>query len=215
MQRKLSEFRRGKTDVVGLILGAVIVAAVIFVWLYGKRSSQGGVAILNMEEVARQVGWDVESEKVFSREKAVAEADIARQRELLQADIDTKREEYGDSPTPGQQENLSAMEQQMQSQSRQLTRRAQESLQQVRGQQLKDFRSEVGPVIMKLASEKSFTVVLDPALSNVFFFDRSVDITDAVVDELKRQFRNTTLNDLGGTTPDTPLVAPGGNPVAP
>ena len=215
MRRKLSEFRSGKTDIVLLIFGAVIVVAVIFVWLSSKRSGRGEIAILNMEDVARQVGWDVESEKVFNREKAVMQADIARQRELLQADIDSKREQYGDSPTPEQQENLRAMEQQMQAQSKQLARRAQESLQRVRGGQVRQFRGEVGPVIMKLAAKRNFKVVLDPTLSNVFFFDRSVDITDAVVAELRLQSQDTTSNDLGGTTPDTPLVAPGGNSVAP
>ena len=66
MQHKPSESRRGKTDVFGLILCAVVVAAVIFVWVSWKGSNRGTIAILRMEDVARQIGFDVEDPPGFS-----------------------------------------------------------------------------------------------------------------------------------------------------
>jgi Skp family chaperone for outer membrane proteins len=45
----------------------------------------------------------------------------------------------------------------------------------------------LGPVIMKLQEAHGFTVVIDPVMSNVFFYDRSTDITDDVIQELQQQ----------------------------
>ena len=216
MQHKLSESRRGKTDVFGLILCAVVVAAVIFVWVSWKGSNRGTIAILRMEDVARQIGFDVEAEKIFNREKTIMQADVARQRELLQTDIGAKREEYGENATPEQQEILLAMEQQMQAQSKQLQRRAQEGLQQVRSKQLQEFRREIGPVIMKLQATYGFTIVLDPTMSGgIVFVDPATDITDAVVQELQHQSQDTTVNGPAGTASEMPSGFPSGGPVAP
>jgi Skp family chaperone for outer membrane proteins len=108
------------------------------------------------------------------------------------------------------------MEQQMQAQSKQLQRRAQEDLQQVRSKQLQDFRREIGPVIMKLQATYGFTIVLDPTMSGgIVFVDPATDITDAVVQELQRQSQDTTVNDPAGTASEMPTGFPGGSPVAP
>ncbi len=176
-----------KPDAVGLILIVVIVAAAIFVWSYGGGGGQGGIATLRTEEVATQLGFDQAFRTAFQQQRGVIQADLARQRELLQADVDAKREEFGENPTPEQQENLQAMEQQMEMQVKQLARRAQDGMQKMRSEQLQGFRSMLGPVIMKLQEAHGFTVVIDPVMSNVFFYDRSTDITDDVIQELQQQ----------------------------
>ena len=175
-----------KPDNVEWILGGIIVAAVLFVW-FSSKSNDKTVAIIRMDDIVKEVGWDVQARNNIQRERGAVEADIARRQQLLQADLDAKREEYGESATPEQLENLQMMEQQMQAETQQLMRRSQEGLQKIRMQQMQDFIGEVEPIILKLSTERNFTVVFDRMRSGIFYFDQTVDITDAVVEELRRQ----------------------------
>ena len=175
-----------KPDSVEWILGGIIVVAVLFVW-YSSNSSKNSVAIIRMDDIAKETGWDVQAGDIFRKERAAIESDIMRQQQLLKSDIDTKREEFGENPTPEQIEILQVMQRQMQAQTMQLRKRSQESLQKIQMQQMQDFIGELQPVILKLSAEGNFTVVLDRARSNVFYAAPATDITDAVVEELKKQ----------------------------
>lgn len=175
-----------KPDNVEWILGGIIVAAVLFVW-FSSKSSDETVAIIRVDDIVKEVGWDVQARNNIQKERGAVEADIARRQQLLQADLDAKREEYGESATPEQLENLQVMEQQMQAETQQLMRRSQEGLQKIRMQQMQEFITELQPIILKLSTERNFTVVFDRMRSGIFYFAQTVDITDAVVEELRRQ----------------------------
>ena len=54
-------------------------------------------------------------------------------------------------------------------------------------QQMQEFITELQPIILKLSAERNFTVVFDRMRSGIFYVDQTVDITDAVVEELRRQ----------------------------
>ena len=175
-----------KPDSVEWILGGVIVVAVLFVW-FSSTSSNNSVAIIRMDDIAKETGWDVQAGDVFRKERAAIESDIMRQQQLLKADIDAKRVEIGENPTPEQLEILRVMQQQMQSQTMQLRKRSQENLQKIQMQQMQDFVGELQPIILKLSAEGNFTVVLDRTRSNVFYADPATDITDAVIKEWQKQ----------------------------
>ncbi len=175
-----------KPDSVEWILGGIIVIAVLFVW-FSSQSSNNSVAVIRMDDIAKETGWDVQAGDVFRKERAAIESDIMRQQELLKADIDAKRENFGANATPEQLENLRVMQQQMQAQTMQLRKRSQESLKKIQMQQMQDFVGELQPIILKLSAEGNFTVVLDRTRSNVFYADPTIDITDAVIEELKKQ----------------------------
>ena len=180
-----------KPDTIGILLAGAVVAAVGFVWFFGGKTQGSAIAIIRTEEIAKQLGWDVESETMLKRQRANLQAEIARERSLLQADIAAKVKEYGENPTPAQQETITAMQQQMMAQARERAKRGQQSLQQIRNEQMNKFRNDMAPVIMKLAAENEFTLILDPTMSNLIFYDQATDITAAVIKELK-------ANALGG-----------------
>ena len=175
-----------KPDSVEWILGGIIVIAVLFVW-FSSQSSNNSVAVIRMDDIAKETGWDVQAGDVFRKERAAIESDIMRQQELLKADIDAKRENFGANATPEQLENLRVMQQQMQAQTMQLRKRSQESLKKIQMQQMQDFVGELQPIILKLSAEGNFTLVLDRTRSKVFYADPTIDITDAVIEELKKQ----------------------------
>ena len=57
---------------------------------------------------------------------------------------------------------------------------------------------------MKLSAELNFTVVLDRTRSNVFYADPATDITDAVVEALKKQSMGIPLRSHSGRDPGEP-----------
>ena len=192
-----------KPDSVEWILGGIIVVAVLFVW-FSSKSNKNSVAIIRMDDIAKETGWDVQAGDVFRKKRAADEKDIMRQQQLLKADIDAKRERYGENTTPEQLENLRAMQQQMQAQTMQLRKRSQEGLQKMQMQQMREFMSELQPIIMKLSAELNFTVVLDRTRSNVFYADPATDITDAVVEALKKQSMGMPLDPTVDAIPGNP-----------
>ena len=80
-----------KPDSVEWILGGIIVVAVLFVW-FSSKSNKNSVAIIRMDDIAKETGWDVQIGDVVRKKRAADEKDIMRQQQLLKADIDTKRE---------------------------------------------------------------------------------------------------------------------------
>ena len=175
-----------KPDSVEWILGGVIVVAVLFVW-FSSTSSNNSVAIFCMDDITKETGWDVQAGDVFRKERAASESDIMRQQQLLKADIDAKRVEIGENPTPEQQEILRVRQQHMQSQTMQLRKRSRENLQKLQMQQRRDFMVELQPIILKVSAEGNFTVVLNLPRNNVFYADQAADITDAVIKEWQKQ----------------------------
>jgi|GEM_PF-5847414 len=175
-----------KPDSVEWILGGIIVVAVLFVW-FSSKSNKNSVAIIRMDDIAKETGWDVQAGDVFRKKRAAEEKDIMRQQQLLKADIDAKRERYGENTTPEQLEILRVMQQRMQRDTMQLRRRSQEGLQKMQMQQMLDFEVELRPIILKISAEGNFTVVLKGTRNNVFFADPAADITDAVIKEWQKQ----------------------------
>ena len=57
-----------KPDSVEWILGGIIVVAVLFVW-YSSNSSKNSVAIIRMDDIARETGWDVQAGDIFRKER--------------------------------------------------------------------------------------------------------------------------------------------------
>ena len=192
-----------KPDSVEWILGGIIVVAVLFVW-FSSKSNKNSVAIIRINDIAKETGWDVQIGDVFSKKRAADEKDVMRQQQLLKADIDAKRERYGENTTPEQLETLRAMEQQMQAITMQLRRRSQEGLQKMQMQQMLDFEVELRPIIQKLSAELDFTVVLHSTRSNIFYADPATDITDAVVEELKKQSMGIPLDPTVDAIPGNP-----------
>ena len=71
-------------------------------------------------------------------------------------------------------------------------------------QQMQEFVSELQPIILKLSAELNFTVVLDRTRSNVFYADPATDITDVVVEELKKQSMGMPLEPAADSIPGNP-----------
>ena len=176
-----------KPDSVEWILVGIIVVAVLFVW-YSSNSSNESVAIIRLQEIAKETGRDFRVGEVLREERTALESDFMRQQKLLQEDIESKREEFGKSPTPEQAKNLQLMQKQMQSRLLQTRQRSQAKLKNLQMEQMQEFMVELQPIIIKLCTEGDYSVVLDQSMGRVVFYaDPLVDITDAVIEELNKQ----------------------------
>ena len=194
-----------KPDSVEWILGAIILAAIVFVWV-SSRSNNGQVATIRTEDIANEIGYAVQAQNMFRTEQSKLEAELMQQRKVLTDDIEEKRSEYEENPSPEKEENLRVMQQQMQSQLMRLSKTNQEKMQRLRNQMKQDFYTELGPIILKLAAEKDFSVVLDSSQlqEGIVYIGPTTDITDLVVKEFRDQSVDGPIESPPTSIPGTP-----------
>ena len=194
-----------KPDSVEWILGAIIVAAIIFVWI-SSNSNNREVVIIRTDHIANEIGYAVQAENMFRAERSKLEAELMQQKNILDGDIADKRADYEANPSPEKEENLQVMQRQVQSQIMQLNKTNQEKLQRLRNQMKQDFYNELGPVILKLAAEKDFGVVLDQSRlqQGIVYVGPVTDITDLVVNEFRKQSVDGPIESPPTSIPGTP-----------
>lgn len=194
-----------KPDSVEWILGAIILAAIVFVWV-SSRSNNGQVATIRTEDIANEIGYAVQAQNMFRTEQSKLEAELMQQRKVLTDDIEEKRSEYEENPSPEKEENLRVMQQQMQSQLMRLSKTNQEKMQRLRNQMKQDFYTELGPIILKLAAEKDFALVLDSSQlqEGIVYIGATTDITDLVVKEFRDQSVDGPIESPPTSIPGTP-----------
>jgi Skp family chaperone for outer membrane proteins len=187
----------------GVTIASVLFLAASFVgawgcgWLPGsqKDARMGGVAVIDIEAVAKQIGADVVLEKQIKD----AETSLNSQLGSLQASFrkqyeDKSREMLapeGDSAlTPADataaKQQLAEFEKKLNQQLLQAQQNAQRQFSAYRGNLLQDFRGKVVPIAKMVAEKHGCGVVLTKNDAVLLAFEKSHDITNAVVEELRR-----------------------------
>lgn len=151
----------------------------------GKSSAQRGaaVAVLDLGAVAKALGRD----EVFKEQMESARQQLRQQLTDFSTGLEGKlREEQaklGESPTPEQQQALREKLVQAQRQVQQSQVLARQKALEFQTSLAAQFRQEVEPAAAAVAKSKGATAVL---LSNtLMWFEPTVDITGAVIDEMR------------------------------
>ncbi|MEE2781312.1 MAG: OmpH family outer membrane protein [Planctomycetota bacterium] len=194
-----------KPDRVEWILGAIIVAAIIFVWV-SSNSGDSQVATIQTDRIANEIGYAVQAETMFREERSKLESELAQQRKILSGDIEEKQRDYEESPSPEKEENLRAMQQQMQSQLIRLTKVNQEKMQRLRRQMKQDFYTELKPVILQLVAERDFALILDSSQlqEGIVYLGPTTDITDLVIQKFRDPSMDGPIESPPTSIPGTP-----------
>lgn len=155
-----------------------------------KKTAQGLVAVVDLDEVARRLGRDQymantlkQTQQTLSERLGVVQASYVEQ-------IKKKQEEFG----VGQEDielsdeavkKLLGMKRQAGLNLNQARKEALSSLNKQKLQLVGSFRSEVKPIAKEVAKEKGLSVVLTKNETVLFAHEDSVDITNEVVKRLK------------------------------
>lgn len=180
--------------VVVFVLGGLAVGVWHCGWL-PTNAKTGSVAIVDIESVAKQLGADV----ALERQVKDAEASLNSQLATLQAALRKQYEEKSKELLAPQdnrpllpaeataaKQQLAEFEKRLNQQLLQAQQIARNKFSLYRGSLFVNFRNEVVPVAKKIAGQHGCGVVLTKNDAVLLAFDESHDITNAVVQELRK-----------------------------
>jgi Skp family chaperone for outer membrane proteins len=153
----------------------------------------GGVAVVDMDEVAKQLGSDV----ALLQEINAGQASLNKQLQSLQSSLQDKyqrkKQELEIRPvTEGakqepRKQQLTEFEQELNLQLNKARDTAQNELNNYRQQLVQRFRAEVAPAAQEAAAERGLGVVVTKNDTVLLAFDDAHNITTAVVAKLRAQ----------------------------
>jgi len=170
-------------------------------------AQKGGVAILDIDEVARQLGVEEKVRVDLLSMQNNLNADLQRTQETMQKQMTGVEEAAGENPTEEQKRQIIATNQQLNEEFNRLKAQAQTTLGQERVRMINEFRIRLEPIALKAAQEAGLEVVLMKVTPPVFTYATSVDITQATTKlalEAGMQVKAAEVTNA----PATPATAP-------
>lgn len=159
-------------------------------WVGG---SSGGVAVVDLDEVAKQIGASEE----MSQALAARENNLNGQLQSLKANyvqqLESKKFEFGEDRTEEETTQLVAMGRQVNLNLAQAQRNAQGNLSAHRAQLIAKFREQVIPHAEKIAKERGLSIVVPKNDGLLLTVDDSVNITSEVAAALKGTWQPITV----------------------
>ncbi len=141
----------------------------------------GGVAVLDIDEVARQLGVEEKVRVDLASLQKRLNQDLQRTQGQLQSEMNGVQKAAGENPTEKQLTQIRATGQQLNSEFARLKAQAEQTLAQERVRVINEFRIKLEPIARDAAAELGLDVVLMKVMPPVFTFAPEVDITAATV----------------------------------
>ncbi len=148
-------------------------------FLFTAQAQQGGVAILDIDAVARDLGVEEKVRIDLITMQNRLNEELQKTQAQLQNQMSGVEESAGENPTEEQRRQIMATNQQLNAEFNRLKSQAQQALAQERVRLINEFRIQLEPVALMVAKEKGLDVVLMKVTPPVFAFTSSVDITVA------------------------------------
>lgn len=148
--------------------------------------SSGGVAVIDLEAVAKRLGRDVAIADELKAAGSTLGTELTDVQKELVAQFEKKKQEIGSNPNPSQLQSLEELERTLNTQFQQKQQQAQQDIAAKRNALVVRFREEVKPVAMRIAQGRGCGTVLLKNDNIVLGASPSYDITDEVIGELVR-----------------------------
>jgi Skp family chaperone for outer membrane proteins len=149
-----------------------------------SSTSNGTIAILDLDAVAKRLGRDVAIADQLKAENDTLVTQLGKTKDELQSQLDSSAQAIGDKPTDADKQKLVELGQSLNARLQAKQQEARQELSQKQLTLIRQFREEVKPVAQKIAAGKGMNTVLLRSDIVVLSADPSVDITDAVVAEM-------------------------------
>ncbi len=148
------------------------------------QKTTGGVAVIDLDSVAAQLGRDAEISKQIKAKQDELNGKIVNAKNIFINQIKTKQTEFGPEPTQQQMQQLQAMQAQANIALRQAQQQAVQVLQSHRGQLVRAFRDQVTPYAKQVAAQKGMTTIV-PKSEIIMSVEPSAEISLAVAELMK------------------------------
>jgi Skp family chaperone for outer membrane proteins len=154
----------------------------------GRASAEalktGGVAVIDLDEVAKRMGRDKEIGQSVEMQEATLSEKLAGIHDSLNKQYASRKETLGEKPTTEQQQELKSLEKRLSLRVRREQAQAQSDLAVYQQGLIARFREEVKPVARKVAAAKGLSIVLTKDEGLFLAVEPAVEITDDVIAKL-------------------------------
>ena len=147
---------------------------------------KGGVALMDLDAVAKRVGRDVAIIQELKDAGGPLSDQLTAAQKESQADFEKFKDSLGAKPTEADNQKLAEHGRALNLQLQQKQQQAQQELNAKRAALVNRFREEIKPVALKIAANKGLGLVLLKSDLVVLGNDPALDITDEVVAELMK-----------------------------
>jgi Skp family chaperone for outer membrane proteins len=144
----------------------------------------GGVGVVDLDSVAKQLGRDLEMNKLVQDELSSLNYNLNKFESSLKQLYDEKAERYGEGPTDEQQKQLTAMQERMSGQLLEARRKAERELAVYKQQLIDQFREQTRPVLREVAADRGLSIVVPKNNGLLLSIDPAVEITDDVAKKM-------------------------------
>lgn len=148
---------------------------------YTSTQNSGGVAIVDLDEVARRLGRDKEMVSSIQNTAGALNQQLQAAQQSALKQLNQIKSGLGETPTEEDTKKLIVAQRSANLQLNRLKQQAELRVGQTRQALVSKFRQDAKPVALKVAQQRGFTTVVTANDNVVFNFDENVDITDDVV----------------------------------
>jgi Skp family chaperone for outer membrane proteins len=153
----------------------------LLAFAFPAAAQKGGVAVLDIDEVAKQLGVEDKVRVDLLTMQNNLNADLKRTQETMQKQMAGVEQAAGENPTEERKREIVATNQQLNEEFNRLKAQAQNTLAQERVRMINEFRIRLEPIALKAAQEVGLEVVLMKVTPPVFTYASGVEITQATV----------------------------------
>ncbi|MBN1394478.1 MAG: OmpH family outer membrane protein [Pirellulales bacterium] len=174
-------------------------------------NASGNVAIIDLDVVAQQLGYDSQMANAIGQQKASLEKQLGVIKTSFEQDLAKTKNQLGANPTQEQSQQWAHSQRVAAALFHQEQQKASQLLNRYSSQVVAQFRGTVKTTARQVAAERGLSIILTKNEGVVFDYDLAVDITDAVVERMRAEQPDSSA---GAATRDEPPSPPVENQAA-
>jgi Skp family chaperone for outer membrane proteins len=147
----------------------------------GTKNAVGGVAIVDLDAVAKRTGRTEKITQSVQQKEASLNEELAQLQASMRERLTQKKQELGDNPTQKQKDELAEFERQLTVQLGRAQQQGRTKLSEHQNAIVQQFREEMKPLLRQIAAEQGLSIVIPKDERLLLTFEPAVDITDQVV----------------------------------
>ena len=191
--------------IVSWMISLSVLANVGCGWFGGDQPS-GGLAVVDLDEIAKQVGAESEIASALKARETELNSKLQVMRANYVEQFKDRKELYGDNPTDQQSEQLVSINRQINLNLVNAKQQAKSHLSTHRSELILKFREQVAPIAEQVAKERGLSIVVPRNEGWLLAVDERIDITDDVAAALKATWKPIAITQPA-TTNSQPQIA--------
>ncbi|NRB73974.1 MAG: OmpH family outer membrane protein [Verrucomicrobiales bacterium] len=184
------------------IKNLLLTACVTTFLALSAQAQSGGVAILDIDAVARELGVEDQVRVDLITMQSDLNAELQRTQATMQAQMNNVEQGAGENPSDVDRQKVLQTNQQLNLEFNRLKNQAQQNLAQERVRMINEFRLRLEPVALMAAKKKGLDIVLMKTTPPVFTYSREVDITEETTKLAIEAGMKVELSEIDATDAD-------------